>query len=71
MHITIVVNSEGRVVAGNAESSLLGEFGADVQAAAPMAAVAAEGTVTAWSSSLRCSGPAMFCTGLWMNEKYG
>ena len=30
-----------------------------------------DGTVTAWSSSFRCSGPAMFCRGVWTNEKYG
>ena len=36
-----------------------------------MASVAGDGTVTAWSSSFRCSGPAMFWNGDWTNEKYG
>jgi len=41
----------------------------DCLAASPIACVAGEGIVTAWSINLRCSGP--ISKGLCRNEKYG
>ena len=70
--------SGGLLLAVNAAGSVYAQdkkFGADTMPGGTVddplvfLSIAADGTVTAWSSSFRCSAP--IAKGAWTNEKYG